>query len=172
MLFLKLKKLPMHCPFCNSEINQTQTFCYSCGKSLFEFRHSEEMSTAGTQEIKDNKAAQEAAKAVPMKSQESTSSNTPFQQAAKDSYQTLIPKPNNNIVLSVICMLMCCMPLGVISLVYALKVDSNYQMGQYAEAVKNSELAKKWALGGIIGGVVIFGIYIIFVALLSVVGEL
>ena len=43
-------------------------------------------------------------------------------------------KPNNNLAWSLVTLLACCMPLGIVSLVYSMKVDTLYFQGQHKEA--------------------------------------
>ena len=70
-------------------------------------------------------------------------------------------KPNNNLAWSLVTLLACCMPLGIVSLVYCMKVDTLYFQGQHKEAQKNADLAKKWAIGGIIAALVFWGLYLL-----------
>ena len=72
-------------------------------------------------------------------------------------------KPNNYLVWSILCTLFCCLPLGVVAIIYSSKVDSAFNAGNYAEAQNNAANAKKWALIGAIGGFVITVAYIIVV---------
>lgn len=72
-------------------------------------------------------------------------------------------KPNNNLAWSLVTLLACCMPIGIVSLVYSMKVDTLYFQGQYKEAQEKADLAKKWAIGGIIGGFVFIFLYLFFV---------
>lgn len=56
------------------------------------------------------------------------------------------PKPDNHLVIAILSTLFCCLPLGVVSIVNAVKVDSAFASGNYYEAVAHSEAAKKWAI--------------------------
>jgi hypothetical protein len=57
--------------------------------------------------------------------------------------------------LALFCTLLCCLPCGIVSLVYADKVNSRFLMGDHAGALQASENAKTWAWAGIIIGLVI-----------------
>ncbi len=72
-----------------------------------------------------------------------------------------MPKPDNNMVMAILCTICCCLPLGIVGIVKASKVNSFYIAGMYAEAVKAADDAKKWSLIGIIAGAVINAIYLI-----------
>ncbi|KUH81611.1 hypothetical protein AU186_17095 [Mycobacterium sp. GA-1999] len=54
---------------------------------------------------------------------------------------------------------LCCLPFGIVSIVYASKVSGLWAQGQYAEAQKASDDAKKWAIWGAIAGVIVIVIY-------------
>lgn len=71
--------------------------------------------------------------------------------------------PSNNLVWAILCTVLCCLPLGVASIVYATKVDGLYNSGDYAGAQKAADNAKKYAMiGAIIGGIgiVLYGILV------------
>ena len=85
---------------------------------------------------------------------------------------TAPPKPNNNLAWSLVTLLACCMPLGIVSLVYSMKVDTLYFQGQYKEAQEKADLAKKWAIGGIISSLVGIFLYFILIILLGLAGSL
>ncbi|KUH84824.1 hypothetical protein AU187_20170 [Mycobacterium sp. IS-1556] len=54
---------------------------------------------------------------------------------------------------------LCCLPFGIVSIVYASKVSGLWAQGQYAQAQKASDDAKKWAIWGAIAGVIVIVIY-------------
>lgn len=66
------------------------------------------------------------------------------------------PRPPSHLALSIIATILCCLPLGVVGIVYAAKVDANYSDGKYEEAMRNSESAKNWSFASIICGLVLF----------------
>ena len=65
------------------------------------------------------------------------------------------PKPDNYIVWAILSTVLCCLPTGIASIVYATKVDSAYNAGNYEEAAKASKNAKMWALIGLFAGIVV-----------------
>lgn len=76
--------------------------------------------------------------------------------------------PNTWLVPSILLLLCCCMPCGVVSLVYALKVESRYNCGLYDEALAASNTAKTWFIVGIVGGILFWIGYIaLYATLLS-----
>lgn len=69
---------------------------------------------------------------------------------------------------SILVTLFCCLPLGIVAIVYAAKVSGLVAAGQIAEAKTASEAAGKWSLWGLIAGLVV-GVISVF---LQIVGAL
>lgn len=64
--------------------------------------------------------------------------------------------PRTWVVESIICMLCCCIPCGLVALIYALNVENNFLRGDYERSVKNSNRAKLWIYGGLIFAVITY----------------
>ena len=73
--------------------------------------------------------------------------------------QTATQKPGNNMALAVLTTVLCCLPLGIVSIVYAQKVDGLYFAGDYAGALEASKNARKWAIIGMITGIAVGILY-------------
>ena len=67
-------------------------------------------------------------------------------------------RPPNYLVLAIITTFLCCNITGVVSIVYAARVDAKWEGGNYEGAISDSKNAKLWGLIGLIGGFVIIGI--------------
>jgi Interferon-induced transmembrane protein len=67
--------------------------------------------------------------------------------------------PDSNLVWGILCAVLCCLPLGIVSIVYASKVSGFWAQGRYAEAQEASANAKKWAIWGAVAGVIVGIIY-------------
>ena len=67
--------------------------------------------------------------------------------------------------------ILCCLPFGIASIVHASRVSSLYAIGNYTEAVKESEKAEKWANIGMIVGI-IYGILYFILVFAGVISEL
>lgn len=76
-----------------------------------------------------------------------------------------ISKPDSNLVWAILSTILCCLPLGIVSIVYAAKVDGLYQSGDYAGAKDASDKAKKFAIIGAVVGLVGSVLYLLFVGL-------
>ena len=61
-------------------------------------------------------------------------------------------KPNNHLAWAILCTLCCCLPFGIVSIVYAAKVDGLYNAGDYAGAFNASNKASEFAMWGTIIG--------------------
>lgn len=69
------------------------------------------------------------------------------------------PKPENYLVWTILSTVCCCLPFGIVSIVYAAKVDSLYTSKQYEAALEASGKAKMWALIAAGSGVAVGIIY-------------
>lgn len=74
------------------------------------------------------------------------------------------PKPDNYLVFAIISTVICCLPLGIVSIIHSTKVDNLWNAGQYAESKKASDQAKQFAIYSAIAGVIVWGLYFVVVA--------
>ena len=78
------------------------------------------------------------------------------------------PKPDNCLVWAILSTLCCCLPFGVVAIVYASQVDGKYAAGDYQGAVDSANTAKKWcwvSFGiGIVGGIAYFLLNVVLIA--------
>lgn len=71
------------------------------------------------------------------------------------------PRPANYLAIAIIGTLLCCIP-GIVSIVYAAKVNGLYADGKYQEAQSASKNAKTWAIVAIALGALSWIIQFIF----------
>ncbi len=77
-------------------------------------------------------------------------------------------RPSNHLALAIIVTLMCCIPLGIVSIVYSGKVDTALSRGDTSEAELMSRKARNWAIAGIVTSFLsVFLYFIIMFILLS-----
>src|SRR5258706_5273113 len=64
----------------------------------------------------------------------------------ENSSQSLIPepKPKNWLVESILATIFCCLPFGVVGIVFAAQVNNKYDSGNNPGALKASKEAGKW----------------------------
>lgn len=84
----------------------------------------------------------------------------PLQEPAEDNIPPL--KPNNWLWQSILATILCCLPLGIVGIIYAVKVDTLYYKGMYQEAERAAQRAKTWMLIAIVVGFlyIIYWIYL------------
>ena len=84
--------------------------------------------------------------------------------------QTKPIMPNTWLVQSILATICCCLPFGIVGIVNATKVESYYMRGDYANAIRCSESAKKWTIWAVVSAVIIVVLYLIaiFISALSV----
>ena len=63
-------------------------------------------------------------------------------------------KPDNYLAWAILCTILCNLLFGIVSIVYAAKVDRLYNSGDYEGAQEASDNAKKWAMWGAIISIV------------------
>ncbi len=67
------------------------------------------------------------------------------------------------------CTVLCCLPFGIVSLVYSSKVSGLWAQGRYAEAQSTADNAKKWAIIGAVSGAAFYLIIgIVYVVIFAV----
>ncbi|MGR7814056.1 CD225/dispanin family protein [Lacinutrix undariae] len=59
-------------------------------------------------------------------------------------------RPSNYLALAIISTVMCCLPSGIVSIVYSSKVNTLYEDGRYEEAERASKNAKTWGIVSIV----------------------
>jgi hypothetical protein len=71
--------------------------------------------------------------------------------------------PNNHLALAIITTILCCLPAGIVSIVYSTQVNSKWQASDYEGAQRASKNAKTWwivaAVAGLVAIIASFAIY-------------
>ena len=68
-------------------------------------------------------------------------------------------KPDNNMLWAILSTLFCCLPLGIVAIINAAKVDGLYRTGDYSGAQEAADNAKKYALYGLVIGIIWIVVY-------------
>ena len=58
----------------------------------------------------------------------------------------MTPPPPNHLVWAILTTFFCCLPLGIVSIVFAAQVNTKWQMGDHAGALDSSNKAKQFAI--------------------------
>lgn len=71
--------------------------------------------------------------------------------------------PPNYLVWAILSTVLCCLPLGIASIVFAAQVNGKYASGDIAGAQDSSRKAKQFAIWGAVAGVIVIVLYILLV---------
>lgn len=72
------------------------------------------------------------------------------------------PPPKNWLIESILVTILCCLPLGIVEIIHATKVDTLWTAGQREEALKSSREAGKWVKIGFFLGLIGIAVYLLF----------
>ncbi len=78
--------------------------------------------------------------------------------------------PPNNLVWGILTTVLCCLPLGIVSIVKAAQVNALWAQGQYESARKAADDAKKFAIWAAVAGAIVIVLYLIFLISLGAAG--
>jgi hypothetical protein len=70
-------------------------------------------------------------------------------------------QPKNYLIESILITIFCCLPLGIVGIVYGAQVNSKYAVGDFDGALKASNQAKSWVTWGFISGLIIIALSVI-----------
>ena len=75
------------------------------------------------------------------------------------------PPPDNHMVWAILSTVLCCLPLGIVAIIKAAKVEQLWYQGFHAEAQKAADDAKKWSIYSAvsIGVIVVLYFIVLFV---------
>jgi Interferon-induced transmembrane protein/zinc-ribbon domain len=132
----------LYCPNCGAQNSEDATYCANCGAEL------RKVETPGMD--------------VPPPPQPG-----PQTSYAPQSAQASVP---NYLVQAILTTVFCCLPLGIVSIVYAAQVNSKLQVGDRAGALESSRNARMWAWISFGSGLVLIGLPIVGYLILIVVG--
>ena len=84
----------------------------------------------------------------------------PYQQPYQPQYvdqqpEPVEPCPSTNLVWAIISTVLCCLPAGVVAIVYAMKVTNKYREGDIEGAKRASETGAWWCIASIILGIIL-----------------
>lgn len=78
------------------------------------------------------------------------------------------PPPENYLIWAILSTVLCCMPLGIVSIIKASNVNTKWYLGDYEGARKDAEEAKKWAIWSAVAQLILFGLIIIIYIIMIV----
>lgn len=75
-----------------------------------------------------------------------------------------MPKPPSYLVWAILTTVLCCLPFGIVGIVFAAKVDTAWYAGCYDQACNYSKKAGGWTLAAGLTGLAFYICYIIFLS--------
>lgn len=75
------------------------------------------------------------------------------------------PRPSSYLALAIISTILCCLPTGIVSIIYSTKVNGLYEDGKYEEAQRASKNAKTWGLISIAAAFLVVILYVLIFGL-------
>lgn len=76
--------------------------------------------------------------------------------------------PPNYLVWAILSTIFCCLPLGIVSIVFAAQVNSKYEAGNLAGALESSKKAKSFAIWSAGVTLIIVALWVVFAVVLAV----
>ena len=139
----------MDCPTCGARNDDRYRFCGTCGQKL-----REQSSILGNRKPIDQDPPPETGPGYgPYRDPEPIVQEPPPQTAPEpapgyspyrgpDTFPARIP---NYLIPAILVTLFCCVPFGIIAIVYAAQVNGKVALGDIEGALRTSRSAKKWA---------------------------
>ena len=186
----------MKCKFCGTDLPEGSKFCPSCGAAVEQADNQNQFdqfdSSKSTEEKEQNNNQNPYGYGVPESRQENTyqygnnASNentyqygygrsgenqyTDYNNMNSTSYGQS-QKPINGtlyLVLAILSTLLCCVPLGIVAIVYSSKINSLQKKGDYQGAQNAAKKAKLFTIIGVVIALVVSIFYIIFAVVLGI----
>lgn len=87
---------------------------------------------------------------------------------AKPENEAKSPMPKTWLIESILVTLFCCLPFGIVALIYSSRVESRFFAGRIAEAQEASRSARTWVLVSLFTAIGSFFIYLLFMIVMGV----
>lgn len=161
----------MNCKNCYQEISDGSKFCPHCGAKQNEVQPNAEQENAVKNDpVQATGAAKTTENAAGYQDVSGYQNNGGYQDAAgyqnNSGYQNNGQKPEINyvpyLVLSIISTVCCCLPFGIVGIVFSVKINSAMNAGNYEEAAQNAKMAKIWTIVSFVVGLVVGILYFMF----------
>ena len=155
----------MNCKNCYQEIPDGSKFCPHCGAKQNEVQPNAEQENAVKNDpVQATGAAKTTENATGYQDAAGYQNNSGYQNVT--GYQNNGQKPEINyvpyLVLSIIYTVCCCLPFGIVGIVFSVKINSALNAGNYEEAAQNAKMAKIWTIVSFVVGLVVGILYFMF----------
>ena len=122
---MRVEPKRMYCPNCGTESDESAKFCRNCGKAL--------------------PGAEEHVAPSSIDSFDTAQGGAGDVSAGPAGSYDAVPHIPNYLVQAIIVTILCCLPAGIVSIVYAAQVNGKVAAGDIAGAREASQKAKMWA---------------------------
>ena len=161
----------MNCKNCYQEIPDGSKFCPHCGAKQNEVQPNAEQENAVKNDpVQATGAAKTTENAAGYQDAAGYQNNSGYQNVT--GYQNNGQKPEINyvpyLVLSIISTVCCCLPFGIVGIVFSVKINSALNAGNYEEAAQNAKMAKIWTIVSFVVGLVVGILYFMFGILVGI----
>ena len=155
----------MNCKNCYQEIPDGSKFCPHCGAKQNEVQPNAEQENAVKNDpVQATGAAKTTENATGYQDAAGYQNNRGYQKVT--GYQKNGQKQEINyvqyLVLSIISTVCCCLPFGIVGIVFSVKINSALNAGNYEEAAQNAKMAKIWTIVSFVVGLVVGILYFMF----------
>lgn len=113
----------------------------------------------------DTKFCTNCGASIPAESYTPQPEPQPQPQPQQQPVNQMTPRPKSYLALAILTTIFCCLPFGIVSIVYAAKVDNAWNSNLHADAMEAADKAKKWAIAGILTSGVALIIYFVLFAM-------
>lgn len=139
----------INCPNCGNQMSDAAPACPHCG------RPNDAAASGGAPETPASGGPQGGYGAPPPGGGYGPPPGGGYGPPPGSQHRGPVPEIPNYLVQAILVTLCCCLPLGIVSIVYASQVNSKKAAGDIAGAMESSANAKKWAWIGFGIGLVV-----------------
>ncbi len=170
----------MKCPNCSAEVAEKTLACEFCGHPFMDGIETKAVTTtsdsSGRAVFTASEPTYKAPEAVykpPSENPYSESYPPPMPPAPRHVPRTgyAAGQVPNHLVWAILATLFCCLPAGIVAIVYAAQVDGKLASGDYAGAVEASNNASMWSWISFGSIFVIIILYVMLIAFAGIAGS-
>lgn len=147
----------MKCKFCREEIPDGVKFCPMCGSVV----QGEEPESQGMTGVYEGNQTEQSNQTISYGNGQ-VNGNSGYQYGMYGQQTVpngqMMQQPINGtlyMVLSVLALLLCCLPLGIVSIVYSSKINSQQKSGDYEGARQSAKMAKIFLIISMVFGIIV-----------------
>lgn len=137
------------------DVSDEVKFCPTCGAQIVE-NGSKFCTKCGSEQNGNERFCTHCGTPFDVTDTQKSVTDTPKMQETSSEPIPCPKKPDNYMVWAILCTLLCCLPFGIVSIVYAAKVDGLYLAGDYQGAQEAADQARVYFTIGIGCGIAVY----------------